>query len=331
MSVNQKRVSLFLPVILIGAGVILLLRNLGFLPAFNWSVLLRLWPLALVVLGLDLLFGYRAPWAGGLIGLLTVAAVAVFLFFSPVMENNPPAGIKTEVVSKPLENTAHVQYYLDTSYPPVTISALPDSTDLVKATIVHRGQVHFDVKGDTDKTVTLSTSTEPGPWFSYDLGLGGQKWDIGLNPSVPTTLNLDGGSGALDLQLEGITLEALRADFGSGASKITLPVSPQPYQVDIESGSGSVELALPTDTNVTFTLESGSGTVTVFLPLTSAVKIEVMDNGSGTVHVPAGYIAAAGNTADHGTWQSSNFSSAAHTILIRVKDRGSGNLFFKTR
>ena len=244
MSVNQKRVSLFLPVILIGAGVILLLRNLGFLPAFNWSVLLRLWPLALVVLGLDLLFGYRAPWAGGLIGLLTVAAVAVFLFFSPVMENNPPAGIKTEVVSKPLENTAHVQYYLDTSYPPVTISALPDSTDLVKATIVHRGQVHFDVKGDTDKTVTLSTSTEPGPWFSYDLGLGGQKWDIGLNPSVPTTLNLDGGSGALDLQLEGITLEALRADFGSGASKITLPDSPQPYQVDIESGSGSVELAL---------------------------------------------------------------------------------------
>jgi hypothetical protein len=247
------------------------------------------------------------------------------------MENNPPAGIKTEVVSKPLENTAHVQYYLDTSYPPVTISALPDSTDLVKATIVHRGQVHFDVKGDTDKTVTLSTSTEPGPWFSYDLGLGGQKWDIGLNPSVPTTLNLDGGSGALDLQLEGITLEALRADFGSGASKITLPVSPQPYQVDIESGSGSVELALPTDTDVTFTLESGSGAVTVFLPLTSAVKIEVMDNGSGTVHVPAGYIASAGNTADHGTWQSSNFSSATHTILIRVKDRGSGNLFFKNR
>ncbi len=331
--VTQKRVSLFWPVVLIGTGAILLLRNLGYLPEFNWSVLLKLWPLVLVVIGLDLLFGHRAPWVGGLIGLLTVAAAIAFLYYSPALGISTPEGIKTEVVSSPLEDTSSVEYYLDTSYPPVTISALPGSTDLVKATIVHRGQVNFDVKGEADKIVSLSATTEPDAWLSFDLGLGGQKWDIGLNPRVPTTINLNGGSGSLDLDLTGITLEALRADLGSGASKMALPQSKQPYEVDIESGSGAVNLVLAEGTDVTLELNSASGAVSVSIPSTSGVRIEIMDDGSGSLQIPNSFIAGAGNAdnGEMGTWQSVNFDSAANTITIRVSDRGSGSIHFKIR
>lgn len=331
MVINSKRYSLFWPVVLIGAGIILLLRNLGYLPAFNWNALLRLWPLVLVVIGLDLLFGYKAPWVGGLIGLLTVAAVVAFIFYSPALGINPPEGIKTEVVSSPLEKTEHAEYYLDASYPPVTISALPDSTDLIKATIVHRGDVNFDVKGDTTKSVSLSTTTTPDSWVSFDLGLGGQKWDIGLNPDVPSIINLNGGSGSLDLDLSGITLEALRADFGSGSSDIVLPMSKQLYEVDIESGSGSVKLTLPANTDVALTLDSGSGAVNVFLPRTSGVKLEVMDDGSGSLQIPNDFIAATGNTEDRGSWQSANFETATNTITITVQGRGSGSLHFQSK
>lgn len=331
MVVNSKKNSLFWPVVLIGAGVILLLSNLGYLPDFNWNALLRLWPLVLVVIGLDLLFGHKAPWVGGLIGLLAVGAVVAFIFYSPSLGINPPEGIKTEVVSSPLENAERVDYYLDTSYPPVTISALPASTDLVKATIVHRGQVNFDVKGDTAKTVRLSATTEPDSWVSFDLGLGGQKWDIGLNPGVPTVINLNGGSGSLDLDLAGITLEALQADLGSGASKFILPPLKKAYEVDIESGSGSVELTLPGETDITLILDSGSGAVSVTMPPTSGVKIEVLDGGSGSLQVPNAFIAGAGNTEDRGNWQSANFETAGSTITIQVKERGSGSLHFKTK
>jgi len=331
MDVNKKRVSLFWPVILIGAGVILLLRNLGYLPAFNWSILLKLWPLVLVVIGLDLLFGYKAPWAGGLIGLLTVAAAVTFLLYSPALGVKAPEGIKTEVVSSPLENTTSVKYYLDTSYAPVTINALSGSTDLVSATIVHRGQVNFDVKGGADKIVTLSTTTEADTWLSFDLGLGGQKWDIGLNPDVQTTIDLLGGSGALDLDLEGIALEALRADLGSGASKILLPSSQKLYEVEIESGSGSVDLNLAEKSDINLTLSSGSGAVSVSIPSTSGVRIEVLDDGSGALQVPNVFIASTDSTDDQGSWQSANYETAVNTINIRVIDRGSGSLQFKTR
>jgi len=59
MIIEPKRTSLFWPVVLIGAGVILLLRNLGVLQNFDLQTLLRLWPLILVVIGLDLIFGRR--------------------------------------------------------------------------------------------------------------------------------------------------------------------------------------------------------------------------------------------------------------------------------
>lgn len=332
MVVHKKRYSLFWPVVLIGAGVILLLRNLGYLPDFNWSVLLRLWPLVLVIIGLDLLFGYKAPWVGGLIGLLTVAAAVAFLYYSPALGINPPEGIKTEVVSSPLENTERAEYYLDTSYPPVTINALTEPTELMKATIIHRGEVNFDVKGDATKTVRLSETNPPESWVSFDLGLGGQKWDVGLNPTIPSVINLNGGSGAIDLDLEDMTLQALRADLGSGASTIKLPSSKEAYEVEIDSGSGSVNLTLPAETNVEVVLKSGSGAVTVVLPRTAGVKIEVFDDGSGSLQIPAGFTVISGGTdADTGTWQSANFDTAAQTIIIQVRDRGSGSLRFQIK
>jgi hypothetical protein len=51
-------------VILIAVGIIWLLGNLGVLSAANILVLLRLWPLLLIVIGLDLLFGRQSRfWA----------------------------------------------------------------------------------------------------------------------------------------------------------------------------------------------------------------------------------------------------------------------------
>lgn len=326
--INEPRKnSLFWPIILIGAGLILLLRNLGVLESFNFNVLLRLWPLILVVIGLDLIFGRRYPWAGALIALLAVGGVIAFLYFAPNLGINPPAGVKTEVLTTPVESTTRVQYNLDTSYEPVSIKALPASSDLFKATIVHNGQLNFNVTGDTDKTVSLSETTDPENWFSLDLGLSGLKWDIGLNPSVPAVLNLDGGSGSLDINLTGLKLESFDASLGSGASTITLPVSTAAYTVEIDSGSGAVNVKMPATTPLTLTLSSGSGAVTMRVPAGTALKVEVMDDGSGAVRLPGSLQLMDGDGSfEDDTWQSTGFDTAANPIVILIEDRGSGSI-----
>lgn len=327
MNAQPHKISLFWPIVLIGAGVILLLRNLGYLQAFNFQLLLRLWPLILVIIGLDLIFGRRFPWAGALIALLAVGGVIAFLYYAPSLGINSPAGVKTEVLSTPLENTSTVEYNLDTSYEPVTISALPASADLFKATIVHHGQLNFDVTGESDKTIHLSETTDPENWFSLDLGLTGLKWDIGLNPTVPAVLNLDGGSGSLNIDLAGIKLESMRASLGSGASTFILPTSSAAYTVDLESGSGSVNMKLPTSTPLTLTLSSGSGSVHLRVPAGAALEVEILDDGSGSVHLPDSLQLKQGSGEfERDTWQTPGFDTTLTPVIIRIIDRGSGSI-----
>jgi hypothetical protein len=327
MENRNRKTSFFWPVILVGAGAILLLRNFGILQEFNFNVLFRLWPLILVVIGLDLIFGRRFPWAGALIGLLTIGAAILFLYYAPTMGINESAGVKSEVLSTPLENTEHVEYYLDTSSEHVSISALPESDDLFNATIVHRGQLNFDVRGDTDKTISLSETTEPDDWFNFDIGQYDLKWDLRLASGVPSAITLDGGSGSLDIDLTGITLESMRASLGSGSSNIDLPASATSYPVTIESGSGSVRVMLPGETGLTLTLSSGSGSVTMRVPVDAAVKVEVLDGGSGSLRLPADLLLVKGSgDFEYDTWQTSGFDSAANQIVIRIVDRGSGSI-----
>lgn len=327
MNIEPRKRSFFWPIILIGAGVILLLRNLGFLVTFDLNVLLRLWPLILVVIGLDLIFGRRFPWAGALIGLITIGAIFAFLYYAPSLGINPPPGVKTEVLSTPLENTTKVEYDFDTSYEPVSIYALTGSTDLINATIVHNGQLNFAVTGEAEKKVSLSETTNPDNWFSLDLGLTGLKWDLGLNPTVPTVLNLDGGSGALNIDLEGIKLESFRASLGSGASNIQLPVSTTAYTVSIESGSGAVNTSLPSNTEITLSLSSGSGAINLRVPAGAALKVEVMDDGSGSMRVPSDLVLVQGDGSfENDTWQTPGFETAVNQLTIRIENRGSGSI-----
>jgi len=330
MIIQPKRTSFFWPVILVGAGVILLLRNFGILQDFNFQILFRLWPLILVVIGLDLIFGHRFPWVGALIGLLTIGVAILFLYYAPSLGINLPAGVKTEVLSTPLGDTERVVYNLDTSYEPVSINALTGTSDLFEATITHRGQLNFDVRGDAEKSVSLSETTTSDNWFTVDLGLADLKWDIGLAPVVPSVINLDGGSGALEIYLEGIALESLRANLGSGASKIKLPAANTAYTVNLDSGSGAVNISLPGETDLTLTLSSGSGAVTIQAPPDAALKVEILDDGSGSVHLRADLELVKGDgDFENDTWQTPNYDTSTRQILIRIVDRGSGSFFIK--
>ncbi|MBF8256723.1 MAG: hypothetical protein HW375_1630, partial [Anaerolineales bacterium] len=55
MRTFSRRGDLAGPVLLIGFGTLVLLINLGRIPVSLWSALSQLWPLALILIGLDLL------------------------------------------------------------------------------------------------------------------------------------------------------------------------------------------------------------------------------------------------------------------------------------
>ena len=340
--------SLFWPIMLVGAGILLLLRNLELIPVFNLTMLLRLWPLLLVVLGVDLIFARRSPWVGTVIGLVTLAIVVVFLVASPQLGIPSAEAPQTVVFSSPLKDTTSVNYKISTAADPVTLNALAGSDELIHATITNRGTMKFDVSGEAEKTVTLYEESSADAGLVWDLLENNQKWDISLSKVLPVNLDLDGGSGSLNVNLEGIDLRSMRASFGSGSSRISLPHNATPYDVTIATGSGSMNMDVPGSSNLNLTLSSGSGSINidvadltsltltlssasgsvhVNVPDGAALRIEVMDSGSGSLSVPGGLPRIEGNSDDHtGTWQSADYETATVKILIKVASRGSGSI-----
>ncbi len=326
---NRHR-SFFWPIILIGVGIVWLLVNLNIIAAVNLNTLLRLWPLILIVIGLDLLFGHNNEWMGALIGVLTVGAVVGFLVYGPTLgwTSTSTGNAKVETFSTPLEKTTSANFVFDLSSEPVDIHALSNKTDLIYAEIGHTGFIDYAVSGTDSKTVHISQRSDGTNWFSFDLSMINLKWDLGITPEIPVNLSMDGGSGSVRTDLTGLKLQSLEATMGSGSSDFTLPETTSSYQARIESGSGSVNITLPARTNLTLELDSGSGSLNIHLPVNAKVRVEVSDSGSGSLNIPndlksvSGALVASGT----GTWQSDGYDTAASKILIKITNRGSGSV-----
>jgi hypothetical protein len=71
---TYRRGGLVGPILIIGVGAVLLLNTLGYLPYSIWTVLLRLWPVVLIAIGIDLLIG-RRTLAGRLLALVLILAL----------------------------------------------------------------------------------------------------------------------------------------------------------------------------------------------------------------------------------------------------------------
>jgi hypothetical protein len=79
---DLKHRSVLFPIILIMVGALLLLQNVGLLPSNFWQNIWRLWPLILVLVGLEIVF--RGRLSGGVIAAflgIGVLAILVFMAF----------------------------------------------------------------------------------------------------------------------------------------------------------------------------------------------------------------------------------------------------------
>lgn len=319
---------MFWPVLLIGVGVIWLLSNLGLLPSTSLAWLLNLWPLILIVIGIDLLFGRRSPIVGGLLGVLVIGAVIFALAFAPAMglklPNSPE--VKVERFTAPVETATSATIRIDSSFEPVEVNS--NNSDLLfDGEIGHTGMIDFQTSGSTDKTVSLSQRDNPGSWVVGLTDMSRLRWKIGLSNKVPLRLEMNSGSGSIHMNLDGLQLSGLSLDSGSGSVEMSLPASSKAYEAEVNSGSGSIQAKIAANADVTLRVDSGSGSVNISLPSGAAVRVEVKNHGSGSINLPGGMTkVSSGGDEKEGVWESQGYSSAAHKILIVLENLGSGSL-----
>ena len=311
---GRRPPSVFWPLVLISAGVLLLLTNLGYLPWESWNLVWRLWPVLLVALGIDVLIGRRSMFGAivsGLLILLLIGGAIVLVLFAQnipgLTELAQPPAVRVRHIEYPLGGVESATVTIDWTSMPGHLGALHDSPNLIVGDIAYRGELTFDVDVQNDRADVVLDSHFSGPqfWPSSFGNWEDYRWDVELSPNVSLDLTLDVGSGSCDLDLSDLQISDLFLDVGSG----------------------SVDLALPADSTFEARIDGGSGSLGIALPESVGARV-VLDSGSGSFHPGGRFRLVEGERNDDGVWETDDFDSAEYTIDLSI-DQGSGSIHFR--
>lgn len=313
--------SLFWPIVLIGVGLMWLLNNVGLISAANISVVFRLWPLVLIVMGFDLLFGRKSPAVGAMIGIITVLTFIGLMLVGPALGLAANLDVQSASYSEPLDDASSAQIELDGAMGALTVSASEDSSNLFDASLNYVGEVEYQTSGQSQRVISLrQTDDNSGISFFTFNWLADEEplsWDVSLSPDVPMDLNINGGVGSSRLDLSDIQLQSLNINSGVGQMSVNLPAMADSYNATINSGTGQIDISIADNAALDLIVNGGVGQVSIDVPEGIGVRLEAQ-SGIGNVSVPGDFrrLSGDGGMGENGVWESENFDSAERQITI---------------
>jgi len=238
--------------IIILIGLILLANNFGILPWGVWYYLIRLWPLILIAIGIDLILRRTSLSSLRILPpLLIIAGICLTVYFYQNREGKFYQFFKGKTQS------------IELSQP-----LLPN---IKKATInIKFGAGNLRIRGDSIEELMRGDFTvhpEISPWIKYRdmdgegfLEIGENKeekighlftygskfhqWDLKLNSTIPLSLKIDTGASNNDLDLSSLKIVEFNLDTGASNNEIRFGESTS-IKAKIDGGASSIKIFIP--------------------------------------------------------------------------------------
>jgi hypothetical protein len=292
---RRRRPPIVGPVILIGIGVLALMQNFGQLPVNFWQTVWRVWPVILVLIGVEILLGQlRLPW--GLSFLLALALIAgtiygvVYLAQQAGWEDRLGAG-EMRYIEKDLDGATSATVNLKYGAGSLTVGA-GDAThimvgDFLEANGRVQARVDYSTSGGRGK---LEISVPDSQAFIFVSGKS-NEWNVKLNTAVPLDVRIDAGASTNNLDLSDLKLSGLRVQAGVSTNTIRLP----------RTG------------DYTARLTGGLSTTTVYVPEGVAARIMV-DGGLSSVSVDENRFVRSGNA-----YVSPGYETATNRVRLDIE------------
>ena len=290
---HRRGVRLFWPIILIGVGSILLLSNLGVITGNPWSIIFQLWPVLLIALGLEILFGGTTGWraiVSALLGLGLVAGILWVLIAQPAIPglNFGSSTLQTTSISYPISGVESARADISFGAGTSNLHALGDSNNLIEGTLQTYYPPTF-VASQTGDQANIRLAPGASPVVIPPLSTE-EKWDVGLNSSATYQINLNVGVGQSKVDMSKLRL--------SGG--------------EVNGGVGNTEMWLPNKGTFTLNVNGGVGELRINVPHNMALRVEV-NGGLGGFHGMARL-----QQVNDNVYETEGFSSAENAITLIV-------------
>lgn len=283
---NRYR-SFFWPGVLILVGVFALLINAGLVPTDRLYRLADLWPLILIVIGLELLVrramqGTAAEIAAVLIVLLALGGAVAYVAVGPATSTG------TLQASAPLEGLDHMTVRIDVGAANITVRG--DSSlgsNLYQARINYSGTKPTVRLDRSNHDLSISQSGTFGFFQNRRFML-----DLQINPKVLWRIFANSGAATDTFNLAGVNVESMELNTGASRHDITL--------------------GEPTGT-VPISLNGGALTVNIHRAQRTAISVEV-SGGAISLDADGNRHRGVGNQS----WHSDGYDEAANRYQIEI-------------
>jgi hypothetical protein len=242
--------------ILLSAGVVLLLNTTGHTPWLVWFKIFSLWPVALIAIGIELLFKKSR--------LAFIALLSPLLFFAAIL--GPVVfGWYDYGRFHRAGHTYHLSRDFDSTYTEMKLSLRMNSGDLtvlsgteklISADLDYasRKPLVDSQQADSGRLVSYQISDKDRKWFSGRIGrtwlgrtYGRREWDVRLTDQIPIILNLDLKSGDANLDFSSLKLMECELDVSNSDTDIRIGEMVDEVAVTIRSKSSKISLSIPED------------------------------------------------------------------------------------
>ena len=256
--------GLILPLILIGIGVVVLLANTGVLSQQAVGRLGDLWPLLLVILGLQLILNHTLPRRQAtLIGLAVMAVIVIAAVAYATLA--PATSVGAQKVDASAQSGGLTAATLDLNYSATTIDV--NAADLGDRLY----QVHVDYPaGENPPTISLDHENgrleihESSSFSPFHLfGSNRRHIVLALTDRIPWTIQVGGGATNLSLDLRHLQLTKLEVSGGANRMDAQLPAAKGTVMVEVSGGASNLTLRAPIETQWRIGVSGGANAVTI--------------------------------------------------------------------
>lgn|SRR5574341_2462688 len=223
----MRRPRIFWPALLVIAGVLLLLNNLGILAINFWALI---WPVALILLGVSFLIGTFGRSGAG----------------------------ESRALAIPLEGAEQARVRVQYGAGRLNIHSGAMSGELLSGNF--EGGVDHRARRDGALLDARLSAQSPFPW---DWPGGRREWDFGLNGGIPLALEVEMGAAEANLNLADLRVTDFKLETGASSTHVTLPAKAGHTTAKIEAGAASVAIGVPPAVAARIRSESGLASVKV--------------------------------------------------------------------
>jgi cell wall-active antibiotic response 4TMS protein YvqF len=271
---QRRRGGVVGPLILIFIGAVFLLENTGYLPANFWMNLWKLWPLVLVLIGIELLLSHRVPWLGlaGLAALVLVVGAAVTSMPLPSATGTNAQPFQTSA-NTDLAGATQAAVTVRFGAGQLVIGPIDQPQPNALAMMTFQGPSQLAPRPRYTHTpggvgqLEFQSSGRDGPPVFPPFGGGGSDqahMDLNLAPNVPiTSLNIQTGATDARLDLSNLHVASLDMSIGAATAWVRFPEAAGLTTAHISGGASTITLEVPQGVAAQIQYHGGLSTLNV--------------------------------------------------------------------